>query len=65
MLCSKCGVENRQAARFCGSCGSTLQPQCVACGALNRPGPPRIGSPALARVICVINLNGANGNVAD
>jgi predicted ATPase/class 3 adenylate cyclase len=37
MRCSKCGVENRQAARFCDSCGSTLQLQCSSCGALNRP----------------------------
>ena len=38
MHCSKCGVENRQAARFCDGCGSALQPQCVSCGALNRIG---------------------------
>src|SRR5947209_19221854 len=38
MRCSKCGVENRQAARFCDGCGSALQPQCVSCGALNRAG---------------------------
>ncbi len=36
MRCSKCGVENRQAARFCDDCGSPLQPQCGSCGALNR-----------------------------
>ena len=38
MHCSKCGVENRQAARFCDGCGSALRPQCVSCGALNRVG---------------------------
>jgi tetratricopeptide (TPR) repeat protein len=38
MRCSKCGVENREAARFCDGCGSALQPQCVSCGALNRIG---------------------------
>ena len=38
MHCSKCGVENRQAARFCDGCGSALQSQCVSCGALNRVG---------------------------
>ena len=37
MRCSKCGVENREAARFCDGCGSTLQPQCASCGAVNRP----------------------------
>jgi class 3 adenylate cyclase/tetratricopeptide (TPR) repeat protein len=36
--CSKCGVENRQTARFCDGCGSALEPQCVSCGALNRIG---------------------------
>jgi len=36
--CSKCGVENRPAARFCDGCGSALQPRCVSCGALNRVG---------------------------
>jgi len=38
MRCSKCGVENREAARFCDGCGSPLQLQCVSCGALNRLG---------------------------
>ena len=38
MHCSKCGVENRPAARFCDGCGSALQPRCVSCGALNRVG---------------------------
>jgi ribosomal protein L40E len=36
--CSKCGVENRHAARFCDGCGSALQPQCFSCGALNSVG---------------------------
>ena len=38
MRCSKCGVKNRQAARFCDGCGSPLEPQCASCGALNRVG---------------------------
>ena len=38
MHCSKCGVENRAAARFCDGCGSAMQPQCASCGALNRVG---------------------------
>ena len=38
MHCSKCGVENRPAARFCDGCGSALQPQCISCGAVNRLG---------------------------
>jgi hypothetical protein len=36
--CSKCGVDNRQAARFCDGCGFALQPQCISCGAVNRLG---------------------------
>src|SRR5438132_6875235 len=38
MRCSKCGVQNREAARFCDGCGSPLQPQCGSCGAPNRAG---------------------------
>src|SRR5437660_5091680 len=38
MPCPKCGVENRQTARFCDGCGSPLQPRCSSCGALNRTG---------------------------
>src|SRR5439155_1757372 len=38
MRCLKCGVQNREAARFCDGCGSPLQPQCGSCGAPNRAG---------------------------
>src|SRR5262245_44433444 len=41
MRCSKCGVENRRAARFCEGCGSALEavgPQCISCRAVNRLG---------------------------
>src|SRR5205085_6759348 len=38
MRCSKCGAQNREAARFCDGCGSSLQPQCGSCGAPNRAG---------------------------
>ncbi len=38
MRCSKCGVDNRETARFCDGCGAQLQPQCPSCGALIRVG---------------------------
>lgn len=36
MNCAACGHENRQAARFCESCGAGLERQCSACGAAAR-----------------------------
>jgi class 3 adenylate cyclase/predicted ATPase len=38
MRCSKCGADNREAARFCDGCGAQLHPQCPACGAPSRVG---------------------------
>jgi class 3 adenylate cyclase/predicted ATPase len=38
MRCSKCGVDNRDNARFCDGCGAPIQSQCFSCGALVRPG---------------------------
>jgi class 3 adenylate cyclase/predicted ATPase len=38
MRCSKCGVENRAAAKFCDGCGAPMEAQCVSCGTLNRAG---------------------------
>ena len=32
MRCSACGVENRQAAKFCGGCGKPLLLTCAECG---------------------------------
>jgi class 3 adenylate cyclase/tetratricopeptide (TPR) repeat protein len=32
-VCSNCGTENPEAARFCLSCGSSLVPACPVCGA--------------------------------
>ncbi|MBI2458511.1 MAG: AAA family ATPase [candidate division NC10 bacterium] len=56
MNCPACGHENREGARFCTSCGRTLEARCPACGqgvpagahfcdgcgaALTSPSPPR------------------------
>jgi class 3 adenylate cyclase/tetratricopeptide (TPR) repeat protein len=38
MKCGACGFENEAGARFCGSCGATLEQQCPACGAAVTPG---------------------------
>src|SRR5580698_6468560 len=38
MRCSKCGLENREGARFCGGCAASLELQCPQCGATNLPG---------------------------
>src|SRR5262249_18256203 len=38
MGCPSCGVENRAGARFCRSCGSTLDRACPSCGAATEPG---------------------------
>jgi class 3 adenylate cyclase len=37
MRCSKCGADNREAAKFCNDCGTRLGNYCTACGALNQP----------------------------
>ena len=36
--CPACGEQNDSAQRFCGTCGSALQPACRACGQENPPG---------------------------
>jgi class 3 adenylate cyclase/tetratricopeptide (TPR) repeat protein len=53
MLCSRCGTENNQEAKFCHSCGAALGPACPACGAAYERGHAfceecgvQLGSPA-------------------
>src|SRR5436309_3301507 len=36
MTCSDCHQDNREGAKFCGSCGARLPGQCPACGTLVR-----------------------------
>jgi class 3 adenylate cyclase len=38
MLCSRCGSENPDGAKFCDGCAAPLALQCPSCGASNRPG---------------------------
>ncbi len=38
MRCSKCGVENREHAKFCSECAAPLASKCPQCGATNLPG---------------------------
>jgi class 3 adenylate cyclase/tetratricopeptide (TPR) repeat protein len=38
MRCSKCGSDNREGRRFCGSCGSKLGTVCPQCSAANEAG---------------------------
>ena len=38
MHCSKCGVENREHAKFCSGCAAPLASKCPQCGATNLPG---------------------------
>jgi class 3 adenylate cyclase/tetratricopeptide (TPR) repeat protein len=38
MRCSKCGADNREAARFCDGCGAQMLAQCPSCGTLARSG---------------------------
>ena len=38
MTCPACGHDNREAARFCDSCGRPLEARCPACGHPVRPG---------------------------
>ena len=37
MICSSCGAENPDAARFCNRCGTRLPSGCPSCGALQEP----------------------------
>ena len=37
MSCPSCGHENREAAKFCESCGAKLAVVCPACGVEVRP----------------------------
>ncbi|HYS92538.1 MAG TPA: adenylate/guanylate cyclase domain-containing protein [Candidatus Acidoferrales bacterium] len=38
MTCPACGHDNREAARFCDSCGRPLEARCPACGQATRSG---------------------------
>jgi class 3 adenylate cyclase len=38
MRCLKCGIDNREVARFCDACGAQLQSRCSSCGTLSRAG---------------------------
>src|SRR5919108_1813514 len=38
MRCLHCQHQNREAARFCAACGSSLAPKCPACGRQPPPG---------------------------
>src|SRR5262249_55493085 len=38
MLCTSCGTENRDGAKFCDACGTALPWACPSCGTANRPG---------------------------
>ena len=38
MICPACGHANREAARFCDSCGRPFEASCPACGHAARPG---------------------------
>lgn len=38
MLCSACGAETAQGARFCGACGTALAVACLVCGGRAPPG---------------------------
>src|SRR5690242_18539596 len=37
MRCSKCGSDNREARRFCRTCGAKLGTLCLKCGTANEP----------------------------
>src|SRR2546428_5452745 len=37
-LCPSCGASNREGAKFCSKCGTSLASGCPACGAQNEPG---------------------------
>ena len=38
MICPACGLENPEAARYCGRCGATLGSECPSCGGAVGPG---------------------------
>jgi hypothetical protein len=38
MKCPQCQFENREGAKFCNQCASTLEIKCPECGNLNPPG---------------------------
>ncbi len=38
MVCPNCQSENRDSAKFCDNCGTTLHLNCLNCGTANRPG---------------------------
>jgi class 3 adenylate cyclase/tetratricopeptide (TPR) repeat protein len=38
MLCSNCGTDNRESAKFCRTCGTSLTTRCASCGATYQPG---------------------------
>ena len=37
MLCSKCGAENSDSAKYCGECSSPLTRRCPSCDTENSP----------------------------
>jgi predicted ATPase/class 3 adenylate cyclase len=37
MRCAKCGADNREARKFCATCGAPLTLACPRCGASNQP----------------------------
>jgi class 3 adenylate cyclase len=38
MICSSCGFDNREEAKFCNECGASLALRCSSCGTENQPG---------------------------
>src|SRR5947209_1084580 len=38
MKCAKCGVENREGAKFCNECAAPIEASCPRCGSTNKPG---------------------------
>jgi class 3 adenylate cyclase/tetratricopeptide (TPR) repeat protein len=44
MRCSKCGVDNRETARFCDGCGAQSESRCPSCGQPARTGARFCGS---------------------
>src|SRR5579884_1895434 len=37
-VCTNCGAENPEGAKFCSDCGTAMAALCHACGAANAPG---------------------------
>src|SRR6516225_1101342 len=72
MRCSKCGADNREAARFCDGCGAQLPVQCPSCAILVRAGarfcdscgaalpgsPPRIVTPPEGAATIQVHTDG-------